>query len=422
VRLRLLLPGRRGGAGLRGLSRRAAAGLAAALVLAGCGEDRPDPQRSDPRPAPAPTDRRGLVTGLAEANAALLLAGDVPRELAPWRDRAAALRPRFFRLVLDWRKVQPQADVPPNWDVAVDGCLRGTPPCAPSRGVRDLLRAVRSRQQADGGWEVVVVPFGVPDWAAAPAEGCGAVRLPSIDAYRALLGSLRRLGDEEGVRLRWWAPWNEPNHPAFLSPQRSACAADAAPVSPDAYAELARAARDELGPDARLVLGELAGYDRARPRATAAAEFAAALPRDVACSGAVWGQHAYVGQEGSALAGDPDAAGSLDLVDAVLAALDAHACPQRHRVWITETGVGGPRAGAERPADRAALVEGCRAMDSALRAWARHPRVEAAFQYTFREDTAFPVGLVDAALTRTYPSYDVWRGWGVPGPPPAPAC
>ena len=80
-----------------------------------------------------------------------------------------------------------------------------------------------------------------------------------------------------------------------------------------------------------------------------------------------------------------------------------------------------PRAGETRPDDAATDSAGCEAMDAALRAWAANPRVDAAFQYTFREDTAYPVGLADARLTRTYPTYDLWRSWGARAPDdPAP--
>jgi hypothetical protein len=49
--------------------------------------------------------------------------------------------------------------------------------------------------------------------------------------------------------------------------------------------------------------------------------------------------------------------------------------------------------------------------------------VDVAFQYTFREDTAYPVGLADPGLTRTYPAYDLWAAWGAREPAdPAPAA
>ena len=120
----------------------------------------------------------------------------------------------------------------------------------------------------------------------------------------------------------------------------------------------------------------------------------------------------------TSLAGDPDAAGDPLLLRDVLRALDAKGCEHRHRIWITETGVGGPRTGEDRPSDDATDRRSCEAMDGALRSWAKDPRVDAAFQYTFREDTAFPVGLADAGLDRLYRSYDAWQAWSRPGAPP----
>jgi hypothetical protein len=46
--------------------------------------------------------------------------------------------------------------------------------------------------------------------------------------------------------------------------------------------------------------------------------------------------------------------------------------------------------------------------------------VQAAFQYTFREDDLFPVGLVDPALTRVYQPYDAWAAWAQRHPPDDP--
>jgi hypothetical protein len=122
--------------------------------------------------------------------------------------------------------------------------------------------------------------------------------------------------------------------------------------------------------------------------------------------------------EEPSLAGDADAAGDPALLREIVAALDAKGCERRHRLWITETGVGGPRTGESRPTDDATDRRGCEAMDGALRTWARDPRVEAAFQYTFREDPSFPVGLADAGLDRLYRSYGAWRAWSTPGAPP----
>lgn len=346
-----------------------------------------------------------LVAGLTEANPHLIAPGEQPPGFAPWRDRAAALRMTYLRVLVDWRRVQPSADAPPDFAQPADGCLRGHPPCAPFAGIVDQLRAARA-----AGMTPVIVVLNTPEWAAAPARGCeardagAAARMPAdLDAYRALVRALLELGRAEGIELPWWAPWNEPNHPLFLGPQRRACDDGAPALTPALYADLARAMGAELDAapgEQRIVLGEVAGFDAPRDNAVGAAEFAAQLPRDVACAGAVWGQHAYVrvDDELAADAGEAAAPGSIDVLDAVTEALAGHDCPGGPPpIWITETGT-----------DPATGADGCRAMARALEAWRDDPRVQAVFQYTFREDTAFPVGLADAGLTTLEPAYAAW--------------
>jgi hypothetical protein len=399
------------------------------VLVSGGGRRAPvPPPTTQTQPPAPPRDTRGLVLGLTEGNPALLQTTGVPETFAAARARLVALKPAYFRVLVDWRRVQPTAAAPPNWDAPADGCLRGLPPCAESAGIRALLRAARARQQADGGWQVVVTFYGTPEWALrGGAAGCGTDRRPNLDAYRALVRSFRELAAQEGVAVHWWSPWNEPNHPAFLGPQRTECSEDAEPITPQEYANIADAMQAELGPGDHLVLGELAGYDRPRARAVAAPEFVRALPRQLVCAADVWAQHAYVrpgdapaqGDTGEpSLAGDPDAAGDPGLLRDVVAALDAKGCPGSYSLWITETGVGGPRTGESRPSDPVTDRRACEAMADALRFWARDPRVDAAFQYTFREDTSFPVGLVDARLDRLYRSYEAWKAWSTPGPPP----
>lgn len=341
--------------------------------------------------------------------------------MAPWRDRVQALKPAYYRLFVDWAKLQPVAGVPPDFDIPGDGCMRGSPPCAPFSGLRDVLRAVRSQQRATGGFRVVTVIYGVPDWAAHAPGGCERtetaprsrpVSATGLEGYRAFVRALLALGRQTGVAMRWWSPWNEPNHPAFISPQRDRCDKAAPPRSPAVYAQLARALHDEL--DAApgrhdLVLGELAGFHRSTAKSLGITEFVRALPDDVACSGAVWAQHQYV--DPAADQADPGAVGELE------AALRERPCTRDAHVWVTETGAGGTHAGQPRDSSRAGLAPDCRAQATALARWAADPRVDAAFQYTFREDPAFPVGLADAILTRTYPAYELWRAWG-PGRAP----
>jgi hypothetical protein len=436
VRLRLLLPGRRRRAGLGGLRAAAVAvALAAAAsssFLAGCGGERHAPPA--PRAAPRPVV---LATGLTESNAQLLWSArarpQAPPGFGPWRARLAALQPAFLRVPVFWSQLQPGVLDPPAVDGPADGCLRGTPPCAPYRGLREELEAIASLQHdAPPGRapQVEVVVSGVPDWAAVPASGCersdaGPVSRPitpaGLAAYRGLLARLVALGRQTGASLRFWSPWNEPNHPAFISPQRATCDAAAPTRAAAVYAQLVRAAREALDAapgDQRLVLGEMAGTTTPSPRRSTVQELVAALPDDVACASRLWAQHDY-----AQVAPDP---AKPDPVTTLEQALDARPCTRGAHVWVTETGVGGAQPGGERPTDPAALRAGCRAQDAALRRWAADPRVDAALQYTFREDTAYPVGLADAALTRLYPTYDLWRAWGARAPsdppPPLPAA
>jgi hypothetical protein len=388
----------------------AAAVLAVALIVVlDEGSTPPPPTATTAPPSPAaprPPGTPGLVAGITEANPHLVAPGAQPGAFAPYRDALAALGPRYLRILVDWRRVQPSPSAPPDWRQPADGCLRGAPPCAPFNGIADELRAARAAGQTP-----VVVLLGTPDWAAAaPGDGCAspeagaAARMPAdLGAYRALARSLLALGREEGVALPWWSPWNEPNHPTFLGPQRSRCDADAPARSPALYTRLVRALNAELAAapgGQRLLLGETAAFDAPRADAVDAAEFARDLPDDVVCSAGAWAQHAYV-KVGGELAADAANAtpGSPRLLGDLTAALDAHACPSGPLpVWITETG-----------AESSSAAAGCTAMAAGLRRWVADPRVQAAFQYTFREDTAFAVGLADAALTRLEPAYGAWK-------------
>lgn len=407
------------------------------MLVAGCGRDAPEDRAQPPAPptasttsattaaapAPPPAPPQRLPIGISEANPALLAPGAAPAGFGPSRDALLALHPRYVRVFVDWAKLQPSPDRPADLAAPADGCLRGRPPCAPFAGVRGQLAAVAALQRAQGGAELVVAVYGVPDWAARGPGGCERADTlprarPITDAgmrgYTALLRAIRDTAQAEGVTVAYWIPWNESNHPAFVSPQRPRCDARAPSRAPRVYARFVRAARATLGPAARLVLGELAGFEGPRPQATGVAEFVQALPDDVACDAAVWSQHDYVWQDG----GQPDAVKELER------ALDARPCTSGARVWVTETGVGGVRSGRPRDRRPAALARQCRAMHAQLTRWAQDPRVGAAFQYTFREDTAYPVGLSDAGLTRTYPAYAAWLAWSHTGPdgplPPVP--
>jgi hypothetical protein len=394
-----------------------------------------------PKPAPAPKapppaapqvaaqpPGEGLAIGIGEPNASLLWSSqarpELPDGMGPWRDRLAALRPRYYRLLVDWSRIQPDAAQPPNWTLPETGCLRGRPPCAAFAGIRDTLAAIASQQKTQGGFEVLVSITGVPAWAAAPPSGCERsdatprsrpINDQGLAAYRALIASLNALATSEGVALLYWSPWNEPNGTFFVSPQRPTCDRSAQPVSPQVYTRLARAMRAEL--DAlpgvqHLVIAELAGLPRPRLRGAGIEEFYAGLPDDVVCAADVFAQHAYAER------GRPESARRpVEQLEAVLA---ARPCTDGKPIWVTETGVGGPDVGGPRTGGLASLRRDCRALDAALRLWDLDPRVAAAFQYTFRDDPVFPVGLADVGLTHTWPAYDEWLAWGGDRPPYGP--
>jgi hypothetical protein len=435
---------------------------AAGLTLGACGGGRhahtPPPP---PRPAVGSSGAvapHGPALGLTEDNAALLRspgrppdsastdtgAGSAGNAFQAARRALTALHPSYVRLLVDWAALQPDPNRPPALEAPVDGCARQVEPCSPYAGIRAELEAIASQQQAaaasgagstgaGAGFQVVVQILGTPVWAAQPRSGCEAAgadvssRPPSdaaLGAYRALVHSLRQLGARTGVALDWWSPWNEPNDPVFLSPQRAACTASSPSPAAASYARLVRALAAELradGSTGHVILGELAGYPTGSTHRTSIAEFVAALPSDALCLGGVWSVHEYASHGNAASSGDP--------VRELEAALDARGgCGRGAPIWITEAGAGAPHPGKPRPANNAGEQAGCRALAAQLSRWYRDPRVGAAFQYSFRDDPAFPVGLASADLSHLYPTYRLWLDWtrlraeGRPPPAPAAAC
>jgi hypothetical protein len=330
------------------------------------------------------------------------------------------MHPELYRLMLYWPAIQRSPDAPPDLGAVNGGCQRAVQPCAPFAGVRDQLHALATRQR-QGGWEALVVITGTPAWAARPPSGCErrkigpTNRMPRTDAlpaYRQLVTQALAAARADGVRLRYWAPWNEPNHPYSSSPQRASCSGSAPNVSVGPYVELARTLRqalDRAPGEQRYVLGEVAVMTRRLAITTTVHEFLSALPASLVCRAAAWTQHTYIG--GMDVLGD---------VDALLA---AKRCGRKLPIWITETGAGAPRTATARTGGRPAELRGCRAVHSILGDWYRDPRITAAIQYTLREDDVFPTGLVTSGLERSYPALREWQQWGLrarPRPEDAP--
>lgn len=401
--------------------------LATAALLGGCGgsgHKRKSATRATPAP-PAATAPRAPAFGLTEDNANLLWPAASPSAAGGARFQAArqalsALHPSYIRLLVDWAALQPDAGQSPRLQAPRSGCARSVGPCAAYAGIGAELAAIAAQQRAarsEGrpGLQVVLDVFGTPAWAARPPSGCElpgtrAFSRPLTDAalaaYRSLIGSLLAMGRRKGVALSWWSPWNEPNDPVFISPQRADCAVTSHPISAAVYAQLASAMAQELAADGgmephHLLLGELNAYQHDSPHQTSIASFIAALPAQTICSSATWSVHAYAARGASTPTVDP--------VKAFEAALDARGpCGHDAHVWITEAGAGAPHPGDRRPPGVADARAGCEALAAQLNAWDRDPRIEAILQYSFREDPAFPVGLVSADMSHSYPAYRIW--------------
>jgi hypothetical protein len=268
--------------------------------------------------------------------------------------------------------------------------------------VRAQLDAVAAAQRASPGhYGLMVVIMYTPERYASPAGGCEKAdviprsRPPAdLDAYRQVIRTVQAEARRAGVDVPYWSPWNEPNHPYFMSPQRERCDASAPSAAVPAYVRLARAMQAELGEGQSLVLGELAATPEPRPEATGMVEFAEALPHDLVCSASVFGVHKY---------------GQPDPVEPLSAALGEAGCERPPRIWITETGTKDPEVACA--TDRANLER-----------WADDPRVDAVFHYTLREDDRFPTGLVTTDLSAAYPALAEGQAWGAGDQPPASTC
>lgn len=398
------------------------AALLCALGLSACGS-APSAERRVVTTVSGlpPAASLGPQLGITEDDADVLWSprGPYTAAGAPFlgaREQLTALHPAYLRLYVNWARLQPDPRSPPDLEEAVSGCARTVAPCGAYGGVAAELGAIASQQRAlgAGSFQVVMDVYGVPAWAALPAHGCERqgttavarpLRAQALSAYRALIGDLVALGEKEGVPLDWWTPWNEPNNPQFLSPQRAACSADAPALAPTVYVQLARAMASELnslGGSRRMLLGELGGYAAGSPHRTSVAEFVQALPEDVLCLGAAWSVHAYAARAPVRVPQDP--------VALLERALDARGgCAAHAPIWVTEAGAGAPEPGRPREGGPGEEAAACGALGVQLLRWWADPRVKAVLQYTFRDDPDYPVGLSSADLSHVFRTYRLWQ-------------
>jgi hypothetical protein len=371
---------------------------------------------------PTVPGQAGLAVGITEPDPNFLWPAEdraIPEPFAAWRTEFAALRPQIYRLVLDWARLQRDPTAPADLDRPSDGCMRGLPPCLGWKGVREQLAALAAAQRRTGVQALVSIT-GTPAWAVPDADG-GCVRETdpprsrpprddALSAYRQLVRRVIRVANRAGAQLRYWTAWNEPNHPFFLTPQREVCDVQSPTIAVAPYLKLVRSLNRALARapgDQEQFLGELASSVNGSTVTTGVGEFIAALPNEVVCASRVWLQHLYVGATLS--------------IDAVVSALDAHACARPHAIWLTETGLGNARLGLPPdeplPHDR---PRGCQRLHESFVRWYEHPRVTAAVQYTFREDPVFRTGLVPASMDHPYRTLSAWQAWGQRPDPSSP--
>ncbi|MDO9409999.1 hypothetical protein [Patulibacter sp.] len=390
-------------------------------------------------PTPSPSADRGdatravrpptLAVGLVTTDAGALTPPATP--VAGFGAAQAVtdrIAPRFVRVDVRWDLLQPAEGAPLDpARVIGDGCGReGAQPCSGAISLARTLGALKAAQAAHPGHFRPLISFwGMPAWAGAAGEGCEAAKArdgarplaPGREpAYRAAVAAVWAAVRAAGIQGADWTPWNEPNAPYFLDPQRASCSSTAEARSPaqfsrlvvamDAELDRLRAASPAGSPERgdRLVVGELAAWGAPSRRAVPADEFLRALPDDVLCRADVLSVHGYLEAQPRSGKGEPIAAG--------LRELDRRPCLDGRPAWITETAVGAPRSGGDRDAATGTLRAECRLMDRQLDRWYHDPRVTAAFQYSVREDPAFPTGLLPEDLSRTFPVADVWAAWG----------
>ena len=352
---------------------------------------------------------RRLAVGHHRAEPEPLLARPARATCRPssrrWRDAARRDPPALYRLVARLAAAPARSRRSRRTSTSPhDGCLRGKPPCAAYAGVRDQLARARLAPAAKGGWEVLVVITGTPDWAAAPAGGLRARRTRSraraplkaaaLAAYRKLVDDVIALGAPGRRELRYWSAV-ERAQPPVLHLARSA-----PPATRGAAEPRRRALRGARRRDAR---GARRGARRpaVRARRDRRADAADARSHDVDEFLAGAAARARLRGAGVGAARLRRRARPGRAVEQ--RARRHRAAPRAHAVWITETGVGAPHAGGAAPRGSRSRARGCRALHDALMQLVRDPRVTAAFQYTFREDDMFPTGLVTTDLTAARP-------------------
>jgi hypothetical protein len=366
--------------------------------------------------APASAGQRPLVTAVAES---AVDGADWPVMLQRMSS-AGATAVRFW---VTWSDVAPPgAAVPPGFDAR--------DPAAPAyrwEATDAALRAVKA-----AGLEPIVTISAAPGWAERRQPGdedlpageqrAGTIRPdPAAFADFARAITTRYGGEFAGLpRVRWWQPWNEPNHSNDLNPQFRIAPDRLAThgtqlLAPAVYRELLQAfAVEAHGVHANNVVvgGGLAPFFRPQPGLRAAAPLTfmrelLCMRRDdtpkPSCPGGplafdVWAQHPYTSGDARHSANSPFDVSLADMprVRKLLRAAEraGRIASRRHvRMWVTEF------SWDSRPPDRYGVPDGLltRWVAEALHVlW--HDGVELVTWFQIRDAVAPPQGIFQSGL------------------------
>ncbi|MEJ7892790.1 MAG: cellulase family glycosylhydrolase [Solirubrobacteraceae bacterium] len=188
------------------MSPRLMALVIAAVLVPGCGDDALPP-------------RGPAVVTVVQDDAEML--HRTPERIGATLDDLRSLGVDWIRITAQWRAIQPEAGVPPNW-APLDQAVR----MAGERGLRVALD----------------IAFGPPEWATLEGDFADYVtavaeRYPQAVAFTV---------------------WNEPNHPVFLDPQWKRAEGGFVPAAPHTYRAMLREAVPRIraaAPDALVLIG-----------------------------------------------------------------------------------------------------------------------------------------------------------------------
>jgi hypothetical protein len=349
-----------------------------------------------------------------------LLQFDGPATRDATLDTLASLGVQVVRVSVAWRSLEPTGPSvsTPRW-AALDGLVAA----AEARGLRPLL----------------TLSSPAPGWAAGTVGQFHSLR-PNPAAYGRFVAAVGRRYDGRGhPRVDLWALWNEPNHPEFLTPQRTRSGQLVAPALLRRLLRAGGAALTAAGHASDTILvGEwlpvgsdgacvsctqkplvfarelLCLDDHNHPfRGRAARRHQGCTGRFAQLPGTAWSVHPYarsgLAPEAPPLSANDIAPAGLGRLRTLLAAAArAGRVRARMRLWETEDGV------QTNPPDRrvgVSLEAQARDVDEAeWLAW-RLPYVASVAQYALRDDaqlSGFQSGLLFAD-GRPKPSLAAYR-------------